>query len=150
PFPPLLIDFAVLRNTLAQHKRLARINREVLLVVGIAQTTGQLHVWRNLIIDLPKTRPRIEGIRIVAQEVIVPLLVRLIDRIGIDIGAAKSVGATRDRAGRRNLRNAGICYRLIERNMRRIHAPLLAKTLMIELLGEKRQQIGEDIVILSR
>ena len=60
----------------------------MLLIVGPTQTRRQFHVFEDVIISFAKGGVRIQSVRILAQEIIVPLAIQAGDRIGIDIGAS--------------------------------------------------------------
>src|SRR6185437_13414314 len=70
---PFLIDFALLQKALPRHKRPAWKEGEILCVIGEAQSAGQLHIRRYLIIGFAESGPRLEAVGIVAQEIIVAL-----------------------------------------------------------------------------
>lgn len=150
-FAPLLTYIALLRNALAANKRPAWKFLKVLYVVGETQAAGQLHIRRNLIIELAEHSPLFELIGIVAQKIIVPLSVHLVDRIGIYISAANSTGERiLDVRWIRWLWPTRIGNRRVEWDVRRIDSLRTATGAGIShFLRDQRHQIREDVVIFA-
>ena len=65
----------------------------MLLIFRPAQTGRQLQIAEDIVIGLAERGIGIQRIGILAQKIIVPLIVQMRDRVGIDIGASVCRGA---------------------------------------------------------
>src|SRR6185312_14273906 len=92
PFFPLLINDAFERIAAAFEEHPAWDIPEPLIVIRPAQSSGELHLWCDLIIGLAKPCKGVKTIRILAAEVIVTLPIERADRVGIDISSGKIGG----------------------------------------------------------
>src|SRR6185437_3820594 len=86
-FSPFLMDGVEQRIAAAENEHPTWNVLERLPVVCPANAARQLQIRHELIIGFSETGPRIEIVRVLAAEIVVPLPVKIRDRIGIDIGS---------------------------------------------------------------
>ncbi len=86
---PILIHHARARIAIAAGGELAWYQGEMLLILGPAQTAGQLEIIGDLVIGFAEQRIRVQAIWVLAEKIIVTLVVEAGERIGIEIDARR-------------------------------------------------------------
>ena len=86
----------IARIAVIERQRLGRDFDEMLGVIGPAQTTREFQILSDVVISLAETRIGIDGVGVLAVEVVVPAPVELCQRIGIDIGLTLARQITSD------------------------------------------------------
>jgi len=87
---PLLVHHTGNGVTIARHEEFAGNIGEMFLVVGPAQTGGQLKIFYDIVIDLAETGIGVQCVGILAEEIIVTFIVEVRNRVWVDIVAAEN------------------------------------------------------------
>ncbi len=88
---PLLIDHAGRWIAPALGEQLAIDHGEMFAVFGIAQAQRGFQVRQNIEVGLAEGREGIQCVGVLAEEIVVPIIIKAGDRVGIDIGAGIEV-----------------------------------------------------------